>query len=149
MSSTRRAVIEVVQARLRLILKPTYNTDAGLNVSLGEAPAMGPDDPEAVLAVVLGDEELGHQGENVVVTLPLDVQAIVKVSVDEPHVMLEAMIEDVKRVMEQADRTFGGLLLARGLTRGGVRSLEREAGSEFVGVAVQYRAVFGEKWGAP
>lgn len=155
MSSTRRLVIEAVQDRLQLILKPAYNTDAGRNVYLGEAPGMGPDDPAEVIAVVVGDEELGHQGENIVVTLPVDVQAIVKVSSgalvppDEPYVVLEAMIEDIKRAIEQSDRTLGDLLLPRGLTRGGVRSLAREPGSEFVGAAVQYRATFGEKWGTP
>jgi hypothetical protein len=148
--SKRRSVIAAVETRLAGIrVASGYNTDAGENVYLGEAPAMGPDDPDAVLAVVLGDEELGHQGENVVVTLPIDVQAIVKVSREGPYVVLEAMVEDIKRAMEQADRTLGGLLIARGLTRGPVRSLKREEGSEFVGAAVEYRAVFGEKWGAP
>ncbi len=150
MSSKRRDVIAAIVSRLEEIeVANGYNTDAGQNVYLGEAPALGPDDPAAVLAVVLADEELGNQGENVVVTLPVDVQAIVKVTIATPHVTLEEMIEDIKIAIEQVDRTLGGLLVRRGLTRGPVRSLPREDGSEFVGAAVQYLAIFAEKWGAP
>ena len=150
MTSKRLLALAELRERLASItVVHGYNTDAGQYIYLGEAPVMGPDDPPAVIAIVLGDEELGHQAENVVVTLPIDVQAIVKVSVDESYVTLEAMVADIKRAVEQADRTLGGLLVARGLTRGGVRSLPREPGSEFVGAVVQYRAMFGEKWGEP
>jgi xanthine dehydrogenase iron-sulfur cluster and FAD-binding subunit A len=149
MSKRRLVVAELVRRLERITVGNGFNTDAGRTIFLGETPTLGADDPTSVLAVMIRDEELGHQGENVVVRLPLDVQALVKVSAEGPFVVLEAVIEDLKRAVEEADRTLGGLLVRRGLVRGPVRALEREQGSEYIGAAVEYVAAFAEEWGAP
>lgn len=150
MSSKREDVIRALRDRIALIsVTNGYNTNAGQKIFLGETPTLGPNDPAAALALVVGTDESGYQGENVVSNLPVEVQAIVKADVSDPLLMIEAVIADIKRAVELPDRTFGGLLINRGLKRGSTRPFEREAGSEYVGAAVEYVATLAEGWGAP
>jgi hypothetical protein len=148
--SKRQSIIGALRTRLEAITVDNgFQTDAGARIYTGQAPSQGPDEPTAALAIVAGDDSTGHQGEHVVVTWPLQVVALVKADVDEPLLALEAVVADIKTAVELADRTFGGLLVARGLTRGNTRVLPREDGSEYVGASVEYQVVFAERWGEP
>lgn len=147
--STRETAIDEMRTRLRNILVANgYNTDVGQVVMLGEQPEFGPDDPDAVVALIVGDDVPGYQGEHVVVMLPVEAQAIVKADVDDPWTTVEAVIADIKKAVE-TDRDLGGSLVRRGLERGTTRPFDRESGSTFVGAGVEYRLQFKELWGAP
>lgn len=125
-----------------------FNTDAGLTVFLGETPQLGPEDPPAAVALVVGDEVPKYQGENVFIELPIGVQALARADLDQPWVTVEALIGDIKRAVELADRTLGGLV-RRQIVRGPVVALEREPGSTTVGASVTYFAPYVEAWGNP
>jgi hypothetical protein len=126
----------------------------GYQVYLGEAPAFGEDDPDEVIVVMVEPDEVDHKGEGFLVTVPLSIQAVVKAGVSaldfsRAYRSAETVIAAIKRAMEVEDRTLGGLVAWNGLERGSTAPLEREPGSEFVGVSVQYRAPIEEGWGAP
>jgi hypothetical protein len=150
----RQQFLEVLLARLEAITQANgFTTDAGEHVYLGFAPAVGPDDAPQAIAVIVGDDEPGYQGENVSYRLPIEVQAIAAVPAgqqDQPWLTVEAMLRDIKRAVEKPDRKFGGLLnVGRGLERGPTRTLPREAGSTAVGLSVTYFAPMSEAWGEP
>lgn len=147
--SARQTAIATVKTRLALILKASgYQTDAGKLVFLGEAPVLGPDDPDAALAVVVRDDEVKYVGENVFSKIAVDVQAIVRASTVDPHATIEAIISDIKKAIE-TDHNLTGAVVPKGLTRGETRPLDRQDGSEFVGVQVRYFLELIEKWGTP
>lgn len=147
--STRSAALAELRDRVEDILKAGgYETDAGALVFLGEQPTLGPSDPAAAIAIMPLEDTTGYQGVNVDITLPVDVQAIVKADVDDPWVTVEAIIGDIKKAVE-TDHDLDGMLKPRGLERGSVRPLDREPGSEYVGAAVQYRLRMVEGWGKP
>lgn len=147
--SKRQQILAEFVSRLATIRTANgYNTEAGATIFSGEAPQFGPDDPTTALALVVGDDETGYQGENVKCDWPIDVQGFVRATSD-PATVIEELISDIKRAVEQPDRTLGGLLVPRGIERGNTRALKRETGSEYVGAAVEYRVTFCEKWGAP
>ena len=147
--SVRSAAIVVLRTRLEAILVTGgFSTDAGQLVLLGEQPTLGADDPEASIAIVPQEDETGYQGENVVVTVPVEVQAIVKADAADPWLTVEAIIGDIKRAVE-TDHDLDSNLIPRGLTRGSTVPLDREEGTTFVGVAVTYRLQMKEQWGAP
>lgn len=125
-----------------------YQTDAGQTLFIGETPALGEDDPAAAIAVLVGDEEPQYQGEQLLIRLPYDVQAHVRADLDEPWLTVEQVIADIKRAVELADRTLGGLV-KRQIERGAVRALPRESGSTTVGASVTYYAPYTEAWGDP
>lgn len=149
MTSTRKSALDEILARLAAIrITNGYNTDAGARLFIGEQPVLGPSDPEASIAVVVREDEAGYQGENVVVRLPVAIQAIVKADAADPFSTVEDIIEDIKRAVE-TDHDLGGRLVRRGLERGSTQPLDRESGSEFIGAEVQYRLIYAEQWGAP
>ena len=149
MSSVREAALGELRDRLEAILVANgFGTDAGALIFLGESPTLGPDDPTAAIAMEVQEDIPSFQGEHVVVTVPVDIQAIVKADADEPWMTVEAIVTDIKTAVE-VDRDLAGTLIARGLMRGTVRPLDREAGSQYVGAAVQYRLLMKESWGAP
>jgi len=149
MSSTREAAIGELRDRLEAITMANgFATDAGALIFLGESPTLGPDDPTAAIAIEVQEDIPSFQGEHVVVTVPVDIQAIVKADADEPWMTVEAIVTDIKTAVE-TDRDLGGTLIARGLMRGTVRPLDREPGSQYVGAAVQYRLLMKESWGSP
>jgi hypothetical protein len=111
-------------------------------------------DPDEVIVVMVEPDEVEHQGEGFLVTVPLSIQAVVKAGVSawdfsRAYRSAETVIAAIKRAMEVEDRTLGGVVAWNGLERGSTAPLEREPGSEFVGVSVQYRAPIEEGWGAP
>lgn len=161
MPSRRQRILEAFVARLRAIRKVDgFDTDAGLHVHLAEAPAFGPDDPETVIAVVIGDDAPRFQMEKVLNHLPLEVQVLADVSrpedMEKPWLAIEAVLGDVKRAVELADRRFhveidGKTipLLTSELLRGPTRTLPRETGTTVVGAGIAYFAPFAEVWGRP
>lgn len=153
--SRREAILDALKARLEAISTASgFNTNAGASVHLGEAPPFGPDDPQAAIVMVVEDDEVVFQGLGLQITLPISLQAVVASSATVVELGLayrtaEAILGDIKTAVELSDRTLGGMVGGTGLERGVTQTLKREPGSEFVGVAIQYRARYHESWGNP
>jgi len=146
--SNRQAALTVLRTRLQGILVTNgYSTDAGALVFMGEHPVLGDSDPDASLAVVVRADRLVYQGEAAHVIVPVAVQVIVKAGPD-AWATQEAAIADVKTAVEQ-DHDLGKTLIPRGLERGSTVPMDREAGSQFVGVEVEYTLQYREGWGHP
>jgi len=149
MGSRREHILEELRTRLKVIRTAAgYATDAGETVFMGEAPELGPDDPPQAIAIVVEDETPDHVAENVHSLLPVTIAALAKANLEEPWMTAEAVLADIKRAVELADRTLGGAVRLR-MERGITRTMQREAGSETVGIAIQYRCPIVEKWGDP
>lgn len=147
--SNRQDALAEMRVRLETIQKADgFQTDAGKLVFFGEAPTLGPDDAPAAIVIVPQRDLRKYNGEQAVVTLPVQIQANVKVDADDPGGTLEAVIADIKKAIE-TDRNLGGNVVERGLEGGETEPLEREEGSAFVGASVEYRLTFPEVWGAP
>jgi hypothetical protein len=147
---TRRSLIlQAFVTRLSAITVDNgFETDAGATIYLGEAPALGPDDPAVAIALVVDDDHPTYQGEQVFNQLPIDICALAKVDIDQSWLAVEALIGDIKRAMELPDRTLGKLV-PRQIIRGVTRTLPRETGSTTIGALVRYTAPFVEVWGNP
>lgn len=149
MTSRRQDALATLEARVSQIrISNGYQTEAGARIFIGEEPVLGPHDPESSVAINVRRDEVGHQGENVVLDLPVGVQAIVRADAAEPWKTIEAVIADIKRAVEQ-DHDLGGTLLRRGLERGSTTPANREAGSVFISAEVEYVLKFAEGWGQP
>lgn len=125
-----------------------FETDAGANVWLGETPGFGENDPDVAIGIVPGDEEPTRNAENVIVELPVEIQAVANADLDEPWLAVEQVLADVKRALELEDRLMGGLL-SEFMTRGATRTISRQDGSTAVGFGLTYVCVYREKWGHP
>lgn len=154
MASLRQALLEqLYRARLQAIqIADGYATDAGSHVFLGEAPIFGTDDPPAAIAIVVGDDELlKAQGKAIFIRLPVEIQCLATVErerLSEPWAVIEEMLGDVKKAMEQDDELLHGndkRTLARGVTR----VLPREPGTTSVGAGITYTLGYQELWGQP
>src|SRR3990170_287171 len=144
--SRRQDILAAFVARLEKIqIAEGYQTDAGQLVFIGERPVLGPDDPTASIMIDVRDDEVGHQGEHVVVALPVSVRAVVKAGSGDPWLAVEAVLADIKTAVE-ADHDLGGILLPRGLERASSEQRDREAGDDVVGAAVGYVLRFRELW---
>lgn len=149
MTTTRQQILEAVRARLQAIRTiDGFATDAGEQVFLGEAPMLGPDDPDVAIAIVIGDDVPTFQGEQVLLQLPLGLCALAKADLAEPWIAVETLLGDIKTAFELPDRTLGGLLRGQ-VERRPTLTLEREPGSTTVGVCVGYMARYTEVWGNP
>lgn len=149
-ASKRQSILEALKARLETIhARADFLTDAGDAVFLGEQPPFGPDDPAQAIALVSGPEAVRRTGENLIVEWSIQIAALVRADLDEPWVVVESVVADIKRAIEVADRRLGKLLDGNGLERGPVETLERDAGSKSVGAVVTYLAPFSEGWGTP
>lgn len=147
--STRDQLLAAVVARLRAIRRRAgFATDVGEAVFRGVLPILGPDDPDTAVAVVVGEDTPRFQGEQLLIRLPLHLAVVAKADLDEPWESVELVLTDVKRAMELADRTVGGLVRG-GLERGQTRTLDREPGTTTTGVVVTYIAPYLERWGQP
>ena len=152
--SVRQAALAVLLSRVELIsVANGYQTNAGEHISVAETVTLGPDDPEASIAVLVSPSAPGHEMENIVVELPLEVAAVVR----EGSAVLaefgryswftvEAILADIKRAVEQ-DRNLAGTVME--FKRGPERPFDREPGSEFVGAGVEYVLRYVERWGQP
>jgi hypothetical protein len=151
MPTRRQVFIAALEARLQAIrVANGYQTDAGEQVFINEAPAFGEDDPDAAIAIVIGDDAPGWAmpGKARQTQLPIEVQALVRVTLEGAWLVVEAVIGDIKRAVETADATFGDALDCP-LEWGPVKALPREPGSVDVGAGVNYLAKFKEGWGHP
>jgi len=147
--SVRQSILTEIVSRLSGIsLLGGYQTDAGALVFVGQTPALSEADPEQALALVVGSDAVGYQGENVLTQLSIVVHAILRADVDEPTLASEAVIADIKKAVE-IDRDLGGILTPRGLERGTTTAALRSQGSEYVAATVEYRCRFVERWGQP
>lgn len=150
MKSRRHRALEEIGNRLRLIAVANgFRTNAGAAVFMGQEVTFGPGDSGAAIDVIVAQDDVLHQGENVGTLVPVEIHALVKASIADPLLAIEEVIADVKRAVEQTDRTLGGALVPRGLERGPTRPREREEGSETVGAIVEYRLTLAEQWGNP
>lgn len=149
MPSKRQQILTTLLERLQEIrISDCFQTGAGHAVFLGELPALGPDDPEVAIVLVPQEDEPRYQGVKVFLTLPIQIQAIAKADINQPYLAAEAVLSDIKTAVELEDRTLGGLVI-RQIERGPTALLDREPGSETVGVAITYRAPYEEIWGRP
>jgi hypothetical protein len=152
--SVRQDILAEILSRVATIdVSQGFQTDAGRQVFFGESPQLGPDDPEAAIAVVVRDDFSTDQsgfgeGEDgiSVALLPIEIQGVVKADLEQPWVTVEQIISDIKRAVETSDRGLGGLL-AVALARGRTRTQHREPGSTIVGASIEYRAIVAESWG--
>lgn len=169
-ASKRELILGVVKRRLQRITRFNgFETDAGKTVFLGFAPAMGPDDPTAAIAIRVGDDEPGKQQERVAITLPIEIQALADSSREtDPWMKVEEVLADVKRAFELTQELEAEQLLETELRfvretatgryasllngfidRGQTLTLERPDGSTVIGTAVIYRLPYSEAWGVP
>ena len=154
-ASQRRQILAALVTHLEAIvagdvapLGDTFETDAGRAVYQGDIPQLGPDDPDQAIAVVPRTDDPRMIGRAAFqVTVPVDVHAVVKVSLDDPWTTAEQVVADIKRAIETDDQTFEKLV--QDMTRDGVSIQPREAGSTVVAVTVPYRFTFREQWGRP
>lgn len=147
--SRRELILAALLERIEAIRTTNgFNSDAGTRVFLGESPVLGPDDPDAAIAVVVGDDVTPYVGENVFVVLVVELQAVAKSNINHPWLAVEGLLADIKRAIEVEDRTLGKLLPNK-LERGSSRTLPREPGSATVGASVTYIAKYPEAWGHP
>lgn len=148
-ASKRQRILEIVLQRLQAIrVEDDFQTDAGQQVFLGETPKLGPHDPDVAVAVVVQDDQPGYQGENILIGLPLEIQAIAKATPDLSYAAAEAVLADIKKAIELEDRSLGGLV-PRTFRRGPTHSVERAEGSTEVGVGITYLFPYLEIWGEP
>ncbi len=124
---------------------------SGFLVYAGGTPSLGEDDPDVVVAVILGDDEPGHQMQNIHLELGVGVEVIAKASLDNPYDAIEDALGVLKTNIETPDRSLGGLLrnLSRGMERGGTIAMEFEPGSTVVGRRLMYVLSHVEGWGSP
>lgn len=147
MAGIRRQVLEAMVVRLEAIqIANGFQTDAGKAVYFGESPQLGEDDdPEGAIALVPLEGSVRYQAENIVVTLPVEAQALVTADLSNPYVAAEVILEDIVKGMELDDRTFNKLL-KWDMKREGYRTLKREPGGKTVGCAVAYSVEFVNGW---
>lgn len=153
----RERVLEAFAARLseiRVEAGTLYRTNAGDRVYIGEAPSLGDDDPPSAVVVVIGDvQATDHQMGTMQQAIAVECQAHVRISFTEtidsnPFMMAEALLGDIVRAVEQADRTLGSL--SKGpITLGPTRSIPRETGSTTVAVGQTYLVPIVRRWGQP
>lgn len=125
-----------------------FLTDAGQFIVFGEAPQLGSGDPGEAIAIVMGDDAPTQQSQAVViVTTPVEIHAIAKVTPSDPFAPVEAVLADIKRAVELPDWSFAGLVSA--MRRGVTRALPREPGATTAGVAITYELTWKEGWGNP
>jgi hypothetical protein len=152
--SRRHQFLAEVAARLEAITVANgFNTNAGAALYLGFAPELGENDADDAIAVLIGEDDLDEfQGPSVSYELPIEIEAIAKLTedtdVEHPWIRVERMIQDIKRAFELDDREFGGTL-AWPIDRGSTKTLKREPGSTTVGAGITYLARIKEAWGAP
>lgn len=151
MPSARLQLLLNLKARVEKIqVVNGFDTDAGLLVFVGEALSLGPDDPDAAIAILVGDDDPGEHSigdqDSLGVRLPINLAALVKADLAQPHLTAESIISDIKRAVETADPWPADV---HGEVRGPTRTLEREEGSTTVGMSIQYEFLVIETWGAP
>lgn len=151
-TSRRRELLNALVERLQAIQDgaqnaqgATFETDAGALVEIGDTIELGADDPDDCLLVVPGDATKRSDGQKKVVDFLIEIQALVKVGVDNAWARVEVMLSDIERAIETPDRRLADQPLEWMSTR----TLQREPGSTTAGVGVTYRTTFQQTWGMP
>lgn len=147
--SRRQLIILEFQTRMSAIKQSDgFQTNAGFAPYVGEYVVLDEESPESAIAMVLRDDIPKRVGENVSLTLPIEFQAIAKSNINQPWMMVEALIADIKKAIELPDRFLGGLVKER-FERGQTRPIPREPGGATVGASITYLVHYAEAWGAP
>jgi hypothetical protein len=152
-NTTRGRILAEFERRVSMIRRTSsFATDAGRLVFIGEAPDLGPDDPDHAVAVIpgntagLGDPTLGKVGAS----WPILVAALARMSnwqdASRAWMLVEAVIGDVVRAIETEDRTLGGFVPGD-LRRGAIEALGRAEGTMTVGLSITYDAPYHTAWG--
>lgn len=152
--SRRLQILRACEARLRPILDDYF--DGGI-VMLGEVTDLGPDDPPFAITVVPGDDTTKRQGLKFLITMVIDLQAVVRIDIDEPSVKAEHLLADIKRAFELDEnalhptdpRRLVDLITRDSLQRGSTRVLPRDEGMTSVGLSLAYAVDYQETWGNP
>lgn len=150
MATTKRwQVLQAFATRLAAIATSAgYRTDAGALVMVAEKRVLGPDDPDAAIAVMPGETTVAQNPRSKLLEqLPIEIQLLVKSDINKPGWMREAGLADIKKAIE-IDHDLGGLAPSN-FTRGSTRPFDREQGSTDEGVGITYLVQIQEGWGAP
>jgi hypothetical protein len=148
--SNRETILAWFVERLSgILVADEYATNAGQAVHLGEIVELGKDDPDVVIAVVINEDSPGYQGESTLIQLPIEFQATAKADLDAPYLIVEQVLADIKRAVEVPGRRVAGGAVKTRLERGPTRVVQREPGSDVVGVGVTYIVPYVEPWGQP
>ena len=68
----RLRILTVLVGRLESIrASDGFFTDVGLNLYVGEAPMLGPDDPDEAAALTIGVESVSWQQQKLFITWPI------------------------------------------------------------------------------
>lgn len=154
-TSKRQAILEVFYARAVVIRKQNgFQTDLGATLLLGELPHFGPDDPKAVLAMLPQEDVIIGGLQNIGLVLPVNYAVILAPGCADAWRIVEMGLSDIKKAVELADRSLGGLLdggnnNAEGLQRGTTETWPGVSGLEAVGAVITYAAKYHEGWGYP
>ena len=102
----------------------------------------------------VGEDDVTYNvNEKILIELPIEVSAIVRVEVANGWRLRERVLGDIKRAIETSDRKFANgttpetYLLTAEFRRESTKSLRREAGASVMGSSVTYRVTYGEPWG--
>jgi hypothetical protein len=148
MITRRLLILERLGALAGVIQKANgFDSDAGLRVYIGDAPELGPSDPDFAIAIVPGDE-LATEDGRISNTFPVEVQAIGKSGAVDAWINLELLLGDLKRAIELEDRTLGSILKGV-MKRGPTRTLERPPGHTTIGAGIFYTCPYVDEWGNP
>lgn len=149
MITRRSKILTTFIARLAAITVANgFATNAGQKIYQNYTPELtSKDEPDAALALLIDEDRHEQHGDKLLIELPLMVCSLVKVSLDDPLSLSEAVIGDIKKAVE-IDTHLNGLLRDY-MERGSTQTLERQAGSVTVGSVVPYVLPYSEKWGDP
>ncbi len=146
----RKLILLKIAERLSAIQKVNgYETDAGLHLYHGPVN-LGPDDPQLAIAIAPGPASVTIQQNAKTVLMSVDLHALAKENLDDPLLVVEDLIGDIKRAIESAETAQRNLAgLASKIDAGDVEPLPRQEGSTTVGARVEYRIDYQESWGDP
>src|SRR4051812_35872852 len=139
--SIRKRVLAELVSRLSLVTTVNgYQTDAGLLLDVGVLRHLGPDDPDAAIAVLPLDEVTGSQAGRVVSDWPIEVIAVANASDNRetPWLLVEDVLADIRRAVELPDiddRRFNGLIRHPGIEVGTAKTFGRDSASDIVAVS--------------
>lgn len=158
---TRRArILQALLAQLQAITEGNgYTTNAGHQVFLGALPELGPDDPAIAMALIAQPDDVAPHLNNIKLRLQVDIVVAARMdpgsvaSWNTGWMVVEDMLGDVKRAMEQDNHNLGGLLVpgrnSLGLERGTTEPYQRQPGSPVMGFLITYICPYVEAWGHP
>jgi hypothetical protein len=152
--SIRKRILSEVKQRLSVITpdNPGFVTDAGQHIFIGVLPKLGPDDPDAAIAILPHDHATGYQLQHVVGEWPIEIIAVANASENrqEPWLLVEDVLADLQRAMETEDRTFAGTISRHDCFEvGAAKTFERESASDVVAISQLYVFSVKRVWGHP